>query len=170
MLARTLTPTPFSMGYFYSPVLKSRIVATLERERFDLIFVHCSSVAQFVSHVDRDSRTLYATLHGPADSPGDRRGWHRSIGRSGAPRGGPIALADNYRWLKQGEGAGLHGIRWRLWASISALASDARSLERGDWVQWPDNGTHVHSARAEATRGERTRGWCRLMVRALAPV
>lgn len=51
MLARTLTRTPFSMGYFFSPALKSRITTAIERERFDLIFVHCSSVAQYVADV-----------------------------------------------------------------------------------------------------------------------
>ncbi len=48
---RTPTPTPFSMGYFYSPALKRRVAQAIERERFDLIFVHCSSVAQYVSNV-----------------------------------------------------------------------------------------------------------------------
>src|SRR5207342_620018 len=51
MLIRAPTPTPFSMGYFFSPVLKSRIAAAIEREQFDLIFVHCSSVAQYVSNI-----------------------------------------------------------------------------------------------------------------------
>jgi len=51
MLLRTPTAIPFSMGYFYSPKLKARIDAALARERFDLIFVHCSSVAQYVADV-----------------------------------------------------------------------------------------------------------------------
>ncbi len=51
MLVRTPTPTPFSMGYFFSPVLKARIAEAVTRERFDLIFVHCSSVAQYVADV-----------------------------------------------------------------------------------------------------------------------
>ena len=51
MLVRAPTRTPFSMGYFFSPVLKSRIAAAIQRERFDLIFVHCSSVAQYVCDV-----------------------------------------------------------------------------------------------------------------------
>jgi sugar transferase (PEP-CTERM/EpsH1 system associated) len=49
MAARLPTPTPSSMGYFYSPVLAWRVGALLSRERFDLIFVHCSSVAQYVA-------------------------------------------------------------------------------------------------------------------------
>jgi sugar transferase (PEP-CTERM/EpsH1 system associated) len=51
MLARLPTPTPSSMGYFYSPQLERSIRDTLSRERFDLIFVHCSSVAQYVEAV-----------------------------------------------------------------------------------------------------------------------
>jgi polysaccharide biosynthesis protein PslH len=51
MLVRTPTSTPFSMGYFFSPVLKERIAAAVAREHFDLVFVHCSSVAQYVSNI-----------------------------------------------------------------------------------------------------------------------
>ena len=52
MVARLPTATPSSMGYFYSP-RRSRdaCASSLARERFDLIFVHCSSVAQYVEHV-----------------------------------------------------------------------------------------------------------------------
>ena len=52
MVARLPTPTPSSMGYFYSPELARTIDARCcASERFDLIFVHCSSVAQYVEHV-----------------------------------------------------------------------------------------------------------------------
>jgi sugar transferase (PEP-CTERM/EpsH1 system associated) len=51
MILRLATPTPSSMGYFYSPYLKKEIDTLLENEKFDLIFVHCSSVAQYVAHV-----------------------------------------------------------------------------------------------------------------------
>jgi len=51
MLVRAPTRTPFSMGYFFSAALKARIDAAIARERFDLVFVHCSSVAQYVSDV-----------------------------------------------------------------------------------------------------------------------
>lgn len=51
MLARLPTPVPSSMGFFYSPDLARRIRGLLARERFDLIFVHCSSVAQYVADV-----------------------------------------------------------------------------------------------------------------------
>ena len=45
------TTLPSSMGYFHSPELARRLEARLQRERFDLIFVHCSSVARYVEHV-----------------------------------------------------------------------------------------------------------------------
>lgn len=51
MVARLPTPVPSSMGYFYSPELARKVDALLASERFDLIFVHCSSVAQYVSKV-----------------------------------------------------------------------------------------------------------------------
>jgi hypothetical protein len=50
MVARLPLPTPSSMGYFYSPSLQ-RGDRLLSRKRWDLIFVHCSSVAQYVEHV-----------------------------------------------------------------------------------------------------------------------
>jgi polysaccharide biosynthesis protein PslH len=49
MVARLPTPTPSSMGYFYSPVLARRVQTLLARAPTDLIFVHCSSVAQYVA-------------------------------------------------------------------------------------------------------------------------
>ena len=51
MALRAPTATPSSMGFFYSPALARRIRELLTRERFELIFVHCSSVAQYVSRV-----------------------------------------------------------------------------------------------------------------------
>lgn len=51
MVARLPTPTPSSMGYFYSPYIARAVENLLRRERFDLIFVHCSSVAQYVENV-----------------------------------------------------------------------------------------------------------------------
>jgi sugar transferase (PEP-CTERM/EpsH1 system associated) len=51
MVARLPTPAPSSMGYFYSPTLEAHVRRLLSRKRFDLIFVHCSSVAQYVAHV-----------------------------------------------------------------------------------------------------------------------
>jgi sugar transferase (PEP-CTERM/EpsH1 system associated) len=51
MVLRLPTPTPSSMGYFYSPILAWRVRGMLARERYDLIVVHCSSVAQYVAGV-----------------------------------------------------------------------------------------------------------------------
>jgi polysaccharide biosynthesis protein PslH len=51
MIVRLPLVTPSSMGYFRSTDLKRKIDALLASRRFDLIFVHCSSVAQYVEHV-----------------------------------------------------------------------------------------------------------------------
>jgi sugar transferase (PEP-CTERM/EpsH1 system associated) len=51
MVVRLPVLTPSSMGYFYSPDLARRIGLQLHAARWDLIFVHCSSVAQYVSQV-----------------------------------------------------------------------------------------------------------------------
>ena len=52
MVARLPLPEPSSMGYFYSPDLARQVRALLAGQRWDLIFVHCSSVAQYVEHVN----------------------------------------------------------------------------------------------------------------------
>ena len=51
MVARLPSPTPSSMGYFYSADLARAVQRHLAQQRWDLIFVHCSSVAQYVQHV-----------------------------------------------------------------------------------------------------------------------
>ena len=51
MIARLPTPGPSSIGFFHSPDLARRIRGLLASEKFDLIFVHCSSVAHYVRHV-----------------------------------------------------------------------------------------------------------------------
>ena len=48
MVARLPTAAPSSFAYFYSPDLARRVRTLLARERFDLVFVHCSSAAQYV--------------------------------------------------------------------------------------------------------------------------
>ena len=48
MVARLPTTTPSSFGFFHSGKLARRIRARASRERFDLVFVHCSSVARYV--------------------------------------------------------------------------------------------------------------------------
>jgi sugar transferase (PEP-CTERM/EpsH1 system associated) len=51
MAARLPTTVPSSMGFFYSSALATTIRRLLRERRFDLIFVHCSSVAKYVAHV-----------------------------------------------------------------------------------------------------------------------
>lgn len=51
MVARLPTAVPSSLGFFYSATLARRIRDLLHANRFDLIFVHCSSVAQYVADV-----------------------------------------------------------------------------------------------------------------------
>ncbi|SES80697.1 hypothetical protein SAMN05216326_10449 [Nitrosomonas marina] len=51
MIINLPTPTPSSLAYFFSRKLKKQINTWLSEESFDLIFVHCSSVAQYVEHV-----------------------------------------------------------------------------------------------------------------------
>jgi len=52
MLATLPTPTTASASYFHSPDLARTIRGLLRKRKFDLIFVHCSSVAHYVAHVD----------------------------------------------------------------------------------------------------------------------
>ncbi|HEX4885202.1 MAG TPA: TIGR03087 family PEP-CTERM/XrtA system glycosyltransferase [Casimicrobiaceae bacterium] len=52
MVARLPTSVPSSFGYFHAPELARRIREAVARERFDLAFVHCSSVARYVEDVD----------------------------------------------------------------------------------------------------------------------
>ena len=51
MIARLPTPTPSSMGNFYSPALARWIQSVLGDRQVDLILVHSSSVAQYVEDV-----------------------------------------------------------------------------------------------------------------------
>lgn len=51
MIARLPTPTPSSMGFFYSGRLAARIEELQRQHQFDCIIVHCSSVAQYVSRI-----------------------------------------------------------------------------------------------------------------------
>jgi sugar transferase (PEP-CTERM/EpsH1 system associated) len=51
MIARLPLPEPSSMGYFYSARLAGLIDEALASQPFDLIMVHCSSVAQYVENV-----------------------------------------------------------------------------------------------------------------------
>ena len=48
MIARLPTPSPSSMGYFYSARLHRAMRTELSQDNYDLVFVHCSSAAQYV--------------------------------------------------------------------------------------------------------------------------
>ncbi|HAL39711.1 MAG TPA: glycosyl transferase family 1 [Polaromonas sp.] len=58
MVMRLPVPTPSSMGFFYSPELAERVQGLLSSKKWDLIFVHCSSVAQYVEHVKNVPKIL----------------------------------------------------------------------------------------------------------------
>jgi len=51
MIGRLPTSTPSSMGYFYSPELRRAVREAVDKQTFDLVFVHCSSVAQYVADI-----------------------------------------------------------------------------------------------------------------------
>ena len=49
MIARLPSKSPSSMGYFYSSELHKLMRAEIRDQNYDLVFVHCSSAAQYVS-------------------------------------------------------------------------------------------------------------------------
>lgn len=51
MIATLPTPLTASASFFHSSRLQRQIRRVLAEQRFDLIFVHCSSVAHYVQHV-----------------------------------------------------------------------------------------------------------------------
>jgi sugar transferase (PEP-CTERM/EpsH1 system associated) len=48
MVGRLPSTSPSSMGYFYSRPLHRQVAAELETGGYDMVFVHCSSAAQYV--------------------------------------------------------------------------------------------------------------------------
>jgi sugar transferase (PEP-CTERM/EpsH1 system associated) len=58
MVARLPTPFPSSFGYFHSARLARSVRRLLATQRFDLVFVHCSSVAHYVEHVTNIPKVL----------------------------------------------------------------------------------------------------------------
>lgn len=86
MVARLPTPAPSSFGYFWSPRLARRIAAAAAATKFDLIFVHCSSVA---SYVDRITAPLRIMDFGDMDS----QKWREYAGHR------PFPLSFGY-WLE----------------------------------------------------------------------
>ena len=51
MVGRLPTGSPSSMGYFYSRTLHRLVRQEAATSNFDLVFVHCSSAAQYARHV-----------------------------------------------------------------------------------------------------------------------
>jgi hypothetical protein len=58
MIARLPTLTPSSMGYFYSRDLRNRMSSLRKKNRYDLIFVHCSSMAQYAVEIRDAAKVL----------------------------------------------------------------------------------------------------------------
>ncbi len=58
MVLRLPLLTPSSMGYFYCRDTAAQVKRLLAEQRFDLIFVHCSSVAQYVANVKGTPKIL----------------------------------------------------------------------------------------------------------------
>lgn len=58
MALRLASPSPSSMGYFYSPDLHRQIRSVIANERFDLIIAVCSSVAPYVAEVSGTFKLL----------------------------------------------------------------------------------------------------------------
>ncbi len=58
MVARLPTPAPSSFGFFRSAALAATVRRMLAETRFDLVFVHCSSVAPYVEHVTGTPKIL----------------------------------------------------------------------------------------------------------------
>ena len=58
MIARLPAPTPSSMGYFYSRDLYRRVRGLHADHRYELIFVHCSSMAQYAANIEDAAKIL----------------------------------------------------------------------------------------------------------------
>jgi sugar transferase (PEP-CTERM/EpsH1 system associated) len=49
---------PFTRAYFFAKELKSIVQQRLQKNRYDLIFVYCSSMAQYVEHVQHIPKVI----------------------------------------------------------------------------------------------------------------
>ena len=58
MAVRLPTSTPSSFGYFHSRALRRLVDAALARHPFDLVFVHCSSMARYVERASGSPKIL----------------------------------------------------------------------------------------------------------------
>jgi len=82
MILWMLTTKPSSFAYFHSRKLKARITRELRVEKYDMVFVHCSSMASYVA----DASSVFKALdYGDMDSQKWReyaahRAWPLSLG------------------------------------------------------------------------------------------
>jgi len=58
MVARLITRQPSSFGYFWSPRLAQRVREAIATNKYDLIVVHCSSMAPYVNEVKNVPKVL----------------------------------------------------------------------------------------------------------------
>lgn len=58
MVARLPSCQPSSFGYFHSSQLKRQIAKTAKQRKFDLIFVHCSSMAHYALQIPNTPKIL----------------------------------------------------------------------------------------------------------------
>ena len=58
MLWRLPQSTPSSLGNFFSPQLARTIKSLIQTQKFDLVFVHCSSAAQYVEWIADTPKVL----------------------------------------------------------------------------------------------------------------
>jgi sugar transferase (PEP-CTERM/EpsH1 system associated) len=58
MIARLPGTSPSSFGYFHSPAMARKVRALRAERKFDLIFVHCSSVAHYAANIDDTPKLL----------------------------------------------------------------------------------------------------------------
>ena len=122
MVMRLPLPTPSSMGYFYSPELAGHVQRLLGAKKWDLIFVHCSSVAQYVEHVRNVPKILD---FGDMDS----QKWFEYANYK------PFPLSLGYRL----EGAKMLGAEKRLARRFDLCTATTRA----EWETLKDYGTGV---------------------------
>ena len=130
MILRLPVPTPSSMGFFYSPELAEHVRRLLDSKKWDLIFVHCSSVAQYVEDVTEVPKILD---FGDMDS----QKWLEYANYK------PFPLSLGYRW----EGAKMMAAEKRLAGRFDLCTTTTRAelstvngYETGADTDWFPNG------------------------------
>lgn len=124
MVATLPTPITASQSYFHSPALQRTIDRLLSEQAFDLIFVHCSSVAHYVRRVRSAPKILD---FGDMDS----QKWLEYA------RYRPFPLSLGYRW----EGLRLAAYERRLASQFDMCTATTRT----EWETLENFGTGVAS-------------------------